>query len=414
MPLLDQYVGHARSSRNHLRLLAYQTVQVSTHPSLWGLWDWLVTFADLVASSVKALLYGIPFFVAFGFTTPLRLILGIGDYIYFAIHNSVDIIIVRHGQAVSNVKSGEWQSYGLTDVGIEETRKFARHANMKNVYSFVTSLSIRSVQTMQIIKDEFPNRPNTRGNAVVSQPEIHYRPEFQELTDWPHDQPINFQRRQGVLYTYKKLRGGSGEDSGALKGEQAVDLRGLDCQVTPPTLDLFPTRKCLGNRVKEARRWLRGIGKEALAHHRRNRIYGRPTIVVICHGGFLNPFLGEYRCCFTRSQGSGNWDWTSSTTLNNLDAVVCSFASQTDPDAQLVEQEKSDEWSEVLGQHYRHLGSEPKCAGDVSHEREYWLFWERAAERVRSQDKMLLQDLYHRQGWQLTTSKAKWTLEPLA
>ncbi|KAK8859494.1 hypothetical protein PGQ11_010228 [Apiospora arundinis] len=412
MTMLDKYVEYARSSRNHLQLLACYTVQVSTHPSL--LWNWLVTFAYLVATSVKALLYGIPFFIAFVFTTPLQFVLEIGDYIYFAINNGVNVIIVRHGEAVSNVRSGEWRSDGLTDFGIKATQDFARHMEIKNVYSFVSSQSIRSIQTVQIIENELTTRANTRANVAVNRPNIHYHPDFRELTDWPHDQPINMQHREDMSYTYEKLCGGSGEDSETLTGKQVVDLNDSGCQAMSHTLDLFPHREYLKNRVKKARIWLREIVKEALAYHRRNRIYGRPTIVLVCHGGFLNPFLGEYRCDFTRSQNSENWEWASSTTLRNLDAVVYSFASLTDPDAQLVEQEKSDEWSEVLGQHYRHLGSERKCGGDVNHEREYWRFLERAAERVRNQDKLLLNRLFRSQGWQLTTSNAKWTLEPLA
>ncbi|KAK6843386.1 hypothetical protein PG987_004246 [Apiospora arundinis] len=317
--------------------------------------------------------------------------------------DGVDVVLVRHGQAVSNVNSGEWRPDGLTDFGINSVHEFTRHTKLRNVHAIVSSCSARSIQTAQIL-----------AKAFADLPKIHCRPEFQELTPWPYDQPINLQQSKGRLYAYTKLQGGSEEDAGTLTRDQVVDMNPLDWPVMPHTSDLFPNREELENRVMEARRWLRGLAKKVLEDQPRSNIHGRPTIVVVCHGGFLNLFLGEYRCCFTRSSSSESWEWASSTTLSNLDAAVCSFASLADQDAQLVEQEKSDEWSKVLGQHYRHLGSDPKRGGDVNHEQEYWLFWDRAAEEVRHQDKTLLHRLLLHQGWRLITSTARWTLELLA
>ncbi|KAK8125015.1 uncharacterized protein PG998_000774 [Apiospora kogelbergensis] len=248
------------------------------HPSLSGLWDWLDTenqsfdcrphLANLVASSTKALLYGIPFFIAFVFIVPLRIILKTVDYFEFASMDGVDIVLVRHGQAVSNVNSGEWRPDGLTDFGIKSIHEFTRHTKLRNVHAIVSSCSARSIQTAQILADAFTDPPK-----------IHCRPEFQELTPWPYDQPINFQQSEGRPYTYTKLRGGSEEDAGTLTRDQVVNMNNLDWPVMPHTLDLFPNRDELENRVIEARRWLLRLAKEV--DHLGSNIHGRRTIVVV-------------------------------------------------------------------------------------------------------------------------------------
>ncbi|KAK7421011.1 hypothetical protein QQZ08_010132 [Neonectria magnoliae] len=214
-----------------------------------------------------------------------------------------------------------------------------------------------------------------------------------ENTNWIQDIPPVTEKVDGRRYAYSlTLKGGPDEDSGTIVGEAKVDLtvdwpdeewekwndpkHRLDALTVTPDLDM----------IEEEDKILRQVLRSEIQEISKHKGGDVVRVAVITHGGKINTLLGQYHTLYKKGD-SRCWTWASSTTCHNLDMARFQFRSATDDEAQLVELPMSDDYKEVFGSNYRHLGYQTyeNPDGSLTNQKEgYRAFLECSAEEVRA------------------------------
>lgn len=343
----------------------------------------------------------------------------------------VDILLIRHGQAVSNIDAtgvypngidprkndydalckearqiingvkadpisyGCFLPDGLTEYGVATAEEFTETVQpMDNVYMFCASGLTRSIQTVQKLMPAFETVEGDDRDI------IHCHPGFVEGCNWPHDIPaIKVSHGYQTIAPYIQIKGGHGPDRGDVVGEVSVDLTntfwheetgGRDYKTPEGRWDCVrrkPTQEELEERVRLFRIWLRSHAMQFAEEHRRDERPGTARIVLCVHGGITMFLMNHFHPVLIRNpeDDPSPYKWVDSK-VGNLGVVVCRFQSATDDEAALHEKQHDPEYSRLLGAHYVELGSEPRYYDPdgslVDLKAEYMRFNRRAAHEV--------------------------------
>ncbi|PNP78857.1 hypothetical protein FNYG_07722 [Fusarium nygamai] len=294
----------------------------------------------------------------------------------------VEVVLIRHAEAVSNVstdnngiggceltiselqavskrlsqniepdikfRSGNFLPDGLTKFGICQVRDFvqlaikAHKGRIPNVYYVASSLLSRAIQTAQLLMDALD---------MVDEGGILCHPGLGELTGWPQDHEACTDDKG--YRRYIMLSGGN-TDPGKIIKEELINTTGCALfdgsplsRLSTPPLEA-PSKESIEKRVQDARQWLEKLAAQALKKHQEAQRPGPARIVVITHGGYQQ-FLTENRYCnYIASPGHSGLKWAGSSAQRNLDVNLYRFDEH-----RLVELPYNLEFSRLFGKHYR-------------------------------------------------------------
>ncbi|KAF5963512.1 hypothetical protein FBULB1_13347 [Fusarium bulbicola] len=290
----------------------------------------------------------------------------------------VEIVLIRHAEAISNVltdedgiggceltmsqlqavskqlsqntepdlkvKCGDFLPDGLTQFGMSQVRDFVQLAikegRIPNVYYVACSLLSRAIQTAQLLKD---------GLDMVDDGGILCHPGLNELTGWPQDHEAWTDDKGYRRYI---LLAGGKTDPGKIVKEEIINTAGCALfdgsslgRPSPPPLEA-PSKEAIKEQVQDARQWLEELAAQALKKHQEAQRPGPARIVVITHGGYQQVLTENRYCNYTVSPDGLKFAGTSS--QRNLDVNLYRFDEH-----RLVELPYDEEISRLFGKHYR-------------------------------------------------------------
>ncbi len=354
--------------------------------------------------------------------------------------SKVHIVLIRHAEAISNVKlpapdgtilsmdqlnelAGDLKASmigvdarleanfglpdGLTQHGLHQADVFVDDVTqgggkLDNVYMLASSPLTRAYQTIVRIQKAFgfSGRPDFTEPSELDHPTIHVHSGIKESSLFPQDLPPMFKGNEGGegdrIASYVVLAGGR-NDPGRVLGEQEVDFTRAKWEDGPAALERWntpqarldtlrapPSLQQVEEGVKNFRLFLRESAATILREHTLRGREGIPKIVVCLHGGIINFLTQRWSCVFKHTKPD-QWTWKYSTMLRNLDVCVFAFSSMMDEDAELQEVDRSCAYYvEKLGKHYRHLHTEEDFAvpDQVFQKAQHWSFIERSADLI--------------------------------
>ncbi|KAF7552441.1 hypothetical protein G7Z17_g4307 [Cylindrodendrum hubeiense] len=268
--------------------------------------------------------------------------------------------IATTGGTSTTVRQGIYLPDYLTQFGEESIEEFIKPARADpskklDVYRIFTSPLPRAVATAIRSTDRFEIFDTCDG-----QPCIESHPSLQEATNWPQDMEA-----PSTDASYIKLKGGHGSDAGSVLGEGTVDLSRITNQNNEQSKQNTVESRMNALTVpqswedslehgKKVREWLLDHRSRIVREHKLSGRGGPARVVVVVHGGMFNIIVDRWYCAYKKKNGTGDWEWVTSTVFRNLEAVVFRFKS--DNDATMEEVPRSADYERIFGDYYRHLG----------------------------------------------------------
>ncbi|KAJ4176674.1 hypothetical protein NW767_015361 [Fusarium falciforme] len=317
---------------------------------------------------------------------------------------SVDLILVRHEEAISNVDSPHEEAIDIKTISESEARDLMKTLHdgtgdslqkfridcgdfypdalteegkarasqglptpVDNVYIIISTSCLRGIQTAGHVSESFRlvgSRSTKDGNLL-----LHCDNRIREATNWPQDHaPVTWTENGRTYASYIRVRGGEGTNAGEVLGLDKFDLTNTTWFGNSPSgfssmdglMNALKNPRSLGEVEKGVDGFLKDLhstAQDIAKEHHRSKRGGVPKIVIVMHGGIFSLIRRKWTCNCQWDSADSAWKWAGSSVLRNGDISVYKFHS-SGPDHPLVEVAWDESYKEAFGCRYRNLTRE--------------------------------------------------------